>query len=532
MSIHKSKGLEFPVVVVAGLGGQFNLQDLREDILLDEIYGLCPKVAPPETGQRYPSLPYWLARRRQKQEALGEELRLLYVALTRARDTLILAGTTNRSGTNGKWESTGPAPLTDQEVLSAKSCLDWLRLWLPQVTSESDWASETEGETDWLRWRIYAENDARLRATARAAVPPARPPESAARDAQQSDRDGRAPQREGSAGVPPAAVGVPPTESARALDELRQRIAWRYGHDAATRERAKRSVSELRRQMVEEDEEAEAMFSFQPRGSRIKARTEGTPKAGELSDEQSGTAQDGRAASSSPSSPREERAGRGPRRGETNKNAPPLPSPLLHPMEEREKSRSLMQPCQDGDSWNSPACQSAGRPLRGELTAADRGTAHHKFLQHAALDRLDSLAGLQKEVERLTRAGKLAQNEAAALNLPALAAFWNSDLGKKIRTVEASRVCRELAFTVRLSAEDLARLNLADAAALKDEFIVAQGRIDVAVILSKEIWLLDFKTDQLTEAELEAKCAAYAPQLQLYALALSGIYKPRPVTER
>src|SRR5713101_1073484 len=58
----------------------------------------------------------------------------------------------------------------------------------------------------------------------------------------------------------------------------------------------------------------------------------------------------GGAASSSPSSPREERVGRGPRRGETNKNAPPLPGPLLHPMEEREKSRSLMQP------WNGTAC--------------------------------------------------------------------------------------------------------------------------------------------------------------------------------
>src|SRR5712692_4740087 len=53
---------------------------------------------------------------------------------------------------------------------------------------------------------------------------------------------------------------------------------------------------------------------------------------------------DEKTGSSSPSSPREERVGRGPRRGETNKNAPPLPSPLLHPMEEREKSRSLMQP--------------------------------------------------------------------------------------------------------------------------------------------------------------------------------------------
>src|SRR2546427_2007802 len=124
---------------------------------------------------------------------------------------------------------------------------------------------------------------------------------------------------------------------------------------------------------------------------------------------------DDKAAPSSPSSPREERVGRGPRRGETNKNAPPLPSPLLHPMEEREKSRSLMQPCQDGGAWNSP--------LRGELTGADRGTAHHKFLQHAALDRLCSTTALRKEVERLARAGKLAQNEAAALDLPALEAF-------------------------------------------------------------------------------------------------------------
>src|SRR6267143_1040716 len=65
----------------------------------------------------------------------------------------------------------------------------------------------------------------------------------------------------------------------------------------------------------------------------------------------------GGATSSSPSSPREERVGRGPRRGETNKNAPPLPGPLLHPMEEREKSRSLMQPWASGGAWVSPrAC--------------------------------------------------------------------------------------------------------------------------------------------------------------------------------
>src|SRR5207249_976269 len=86
MSIHQSKGLEFPVVVVPDSGKAFNLADLRAEIILDEDYGLCPIIKPPRTGRRYPSLPYWLARRRQRREVLGEELRLLYVAMTRARD--------------------------------------------------------------------------------------------------------------------------------------------------------------------------------------------------------------------------------------------------------------------------------------------------------------------------------------------------------------------------------------------------------------------------------------------------------------
>src|SRR6185295_14729484 len=71
MSIHQSKGLEFPVVVAADLGKPFNLSDLRSDLILDEHYGICPLVKPPFTQQRYPSLPYWLAKRRQRREHLG-----------------------------------------------------------------------------------------------------------------------------------------------------------------------------------------------------------------------------------------------------------------------------------------------------------------------------------------------------------------------------------------------------------------------------------------------------------------------------
>jgi ATP-dependent helicase/nuclease subunit A len=64
-----------------------------------------------------------------------------------------------------------------------------------------------------------------------------------------------------------------------------------------------------------------------------------------------------------------------------------------------------------------------------------------------------------------------------------------------------------------------------------DEFIVVQGIADLVVVSPAELWLLDFKTDQVREAGLNEKVKAYRPQLELYALALSRIYR-RPVSER
>ena len=127
MSIHQSKGLEFPVVVVADLAKPFNEQDLRGEIIFDEEFGLCPRVKPPHTGRRYPSLPHWLAQRHQRREQRGEELRLLYVAMTRARDTLILTATVSEN----KWETlwSKPAAITTQAIVAAKSYADWLGLW-------------------------------------------------------------------------------------------------------------------------------------------------------------------------------------------------------------------------------------------------------------------------------------------------------------------------------------------------------------------------------------------------------------------
>lgn len=90
MSIHHSKGLEFPVCFVADLGKRFNEQDLRGDILLHPVQGIGMKVREPETLKRYATLPYEALRLSVERDLYAEELRVLYVALTRAKEKLVL----------------------------------------------------------------------------------------------------------------------------------------------------------------------------------------------------------------------------------------------------------------------------------------------------------------------------------------------------------------------------------------------------------------------------------------------------------
>lgn len=92
MSIHKSKGLEFPVVFLSGMGKQFNLQDLNDNILLHQDLGLGAKYVNYERRIEYNTLAKEAIRYQIKLETLSEEMRILYVALTRAKEKLIITG--------------------------------------------------------------------------------------------------------------------------------------------------------------------------------------------------------------------------------------------------------------------------------------------------------------------------------------------------------------------------------------------------------------------------------------------------------
>ena len=93
MSIHKSKGLEFPVVFLCGTGKSFNMRDLSENILLHQDIGIGPKLIDFQRRIQYDTLPKEAIKLKVKLETLSEEQRILYVALTRAKEKLIITGT-------------------------------------------------------------------------------------------------------------------------------------------------------------------------------------------------------------------------------------------------------------------------------------------------------------------------------------------------------------------------------------------------------------------------------------------------------
>ncbi|MCM1120547.1 MAG: helicase-exonuclease AddAB subunit AddA [bacterium] len=90
MSIHKSKGLEFPIVFVSGLAKRFNMQDVNQTLLMDMDYGLGTDYVDPAGRVRDRTLRRLVLSCKLREENLAEELRVLYVALTRAREKLIM----------------------------------------------------------------------------------------------------------------------------------------------------------------------------------------------------------------------------------------------------------------------------------------------------------------------------------------------------------------------------------------------------------------------------------------------------------
>ena len=225
MSIHKSKGLEFPVVFVSGLSKRFNMQDANQSLIVDMDLGVAVDYVDSVRRIKNKTLRRAVLSAKMKEDNLAEELRVLYVALTRAREKLILTAVLDKA--DEKWElaqMTGQERLTYLDFCEAGSYMDFLLPILPKtgiavkILRTEDLAAEELGEQ--LRMGDRREQ---LRLIACGETP----------------------------------LTGDPEENERKLMHLRERFAYQYPHPGLQKLYTKTTVSELKiAAMAEKDEAA------------------------------------------------------------------------------------------------------------------------------------------------------------------------------------------------------------------------------------------------------------------------------------
>jgi ATP-dependent helicase/nuclease subunit A len=245
MTIHSSKGLEFPVVFTAGLARNFNTMDLKKFYMLDKEFGFAAKYINPEKRISYPSLPQLAFRRKHKMEMLAEEMRVLYVALTRAKEKLYLIGSVKDAEKMiSKWqdEASRPEWLLDEYLrASATGFIDWIG---PAVIRHNDCESIREGESS-LHFSLSEEIS---RHPSRWKIETITAEEVASYAEEKTE--------EHESLMDFVAAGKPVNIESDMAEAVHNQLSWSYLYKEAANHRSKQSVTELKRNHEARDEES------------------------------------------------------------------------------------------------------------------------------------------------------------------------------------------------------------------------------------------------------------------------------------
>lgn len=406
MTIHRSKGLQFPVVILAETGRRFNTVDIRQPVLLHRTGGAGLRLRPPQGEGTYKTAAYTALTECHAQEMRSEQLRLLYVALTRAQDKLILTiplGVTKTSDPLARAAVFLAAGAGESLHTQANCFADWLRAAL-LVHPCGGPLRRLAG----LLELPFADTASRIELTIR-----------------QEEEQAAAPQEE----EQPAPQHDPALTRA-----LQEGFVWHYRAEGLDSVPAKVSVTSLVHQTQELILERPAFLS------------------------------------------------------------------------------------KDG------------------LTAAEMGTALHAFMEHADFGALaagldagpEALAqAVQQENQRHVQARLTSPEIAEKLDQTSICRFVSGALFARIRAAE--QVLRELAFITALPADVVMEAQHSPTpAAAQGEQVLVQGVADLVLVFPDHLELVDYKTDRKKDAA--RLLADYAPQLELYALALNKRFAPRQVT--
>lgn len=394
MSIHKSKGLEFPVVILADTTHKFNMQDTTKPILFHEKLGIGLYRRDKKRRIKYPTIARRAVGRRIQSETLSEELRVLYVALTRAKNRLIMVSSVKDSAKElTKYWPGGEYPAPPAVLEGIQSYAGWLLLTaLTRPESSSVFLPDipkynTDISDKWdMRLIRYTPTDEA--------------------EKQQQDK----PEVSYDSGI---------------MAKIAENLKYTYPYKESVQMPSKLTATELKGRDIdlEAAEDAEATI----------------------------------------------RANR---------------------------------------KIRKPTLSAIEKPL----TPSERGTALHQTMQYINYSSCTDEGSIKLEIERLVAQRFITQKQADSVDTTKILTFFKSELG--LRVLNSKNVKREFKFSILLPANELVSTTAEDE-------ILFQGVVDCFFEENGELVIVDFKTDYLTDNNLEDKIQQYTGQLASYAKALN-----------
>ena len=517
MTIHKSKGLEFPVVFLMGTQKGFNKMDLNRSLLLHKEYGVGLKGYFPDLRVMYNSVPWIFVRQALEENLKAEEERILYVALTRPKDKLYITGymkgsingSTDRPATKkmGEWVAPvlqwGESALTKEQILGCNSYLDWILRSL---------ARHVAGGT---QLRQFAE------------VESPQFPDIPYKDCPVSFHvhDGN----DYSVSQETLSVNVDMLEQVRAqlpveappLDSIVvDRLTSVYPYESSTERAGKISVSEIKRRFVELEELAKQMIEPDYGGEQGDSKLE---------------AESVQADSFTDNIVHEDRY-----KGSDDFTIDALTIGVTTDLSKAEMDAATQSDIKNSGGDGAEKGKENGIEDISEEVPVDLGpfdvtlssinestsirsgarwgTLMHEVMQWLPLQSY-TRSTLKQALDNLALQGYLTDEERKAISEKRIYDFFQSDLGQRL--LRAQRVERELPFSMLFPA------NRVYPDMLDGEDLFLQGIIDTAFLEEGSWVLVDYKTDRLDEESLVER---YRIQLMLYKEALERL-TPYPVKE-
>ncbi|WP_342570691.1 helicase-exonuclease AddAB subunit AddA [Paenibacillus sp. FSL R5-0749] len=543
MTIHRSKGLEFPIVFVGGISKMFNQQDLNAPFLMHKELGFGPRFVDRENRVAYPTLANLAIRRRAQFELLAEEMRVLYVALTRPKEKMILLGTVKDAAKKAlAWsqvkDSTELA-LPDYLLAAGRSYLDWIG---PSLMRHPDAAvlRELAGSNDSFsscladdqsRWAIsiisadqvsrdhvvdqtLGEEDGmtvvrKERIAALKAVQPVKLVTSSTVEELTMNAQDTVNQNIADTGADTVALQQ---EETRLIHEVDQRLSWTYAYEAATQVAASTSVTELKTLLSMQD--IQSVEVMEELGEQSETLLDQNNPGNHYTNDEAGHALHGLSS-------------------ELNEHGIGLGS----------GSDGTMNVSDAGSLGTSFKLHLRRPKFMGEnqLTGAERGNVYHTLMQHLPVDgstTIDSQV-VEQTIERLIKLQILLPHHVEAIEPEELTGFFNTEPGEEL--LRADWVKREIPFVYglpahqspvewlheRASNSDMQALNIDSKmkATIENETVLVQGIIDCLYEVDGELVLLDYKTDRVLEHRggLGELTKNYRFQLDLYGRAIEDI---------